>query len=59
VQYYFLERLGAEGQACWCVCGGLCAQGLKAADAVVVADIPIVFMLAQHPRPVDEPSQPA
>lgn len=37
----------------------LCVQGLKAADAVVVAHIPIVFMLAQHPTPVAEPSQPA
>jgi hypothetical protein len=27
-------------------------QGLCAAEAVVLAHIPVVFMLAQHPRPV-------
>lgn len=38
----------------------LVLQGLCAADAVVVAHIPVVFLLAQHPKPLDGPAvQPA
>lgn len=30
-------------------------QGLDAATATVVAHIPIVFLLAQHPKPLELP----
>lgn len=36
-------------QACW-----LLLQGLNAASGVVLAHIPVVVLLAQHPRPVGE-----
>jgi hypothetical protein len=34
----------------------LVLQGLDAGNAVVVAHIPIVFLLAQHPRPLSQTS---
>jgi hypothetical protein len=43
------DRQTVRGVTCL---GAAALQGLRAADALIVAHIPIIMVLAQHPKPL-------